>query len=485
MTAAALPAIGDERERLLRRIADLRARHASVGMPGPAAVSAAAPAGLIDLGRRRAARYAEALATAVDGDVVETPRGRVVRVDRPSIAMAVDRSALASLPGQPPPDVPLVCLDTETTGLGTGTGTVAFLVGLGWWSGDRFRQAQLVLPDHADEPALLEAVRSALPDRAWLVTYNGRGFDWPLLVTRFRLGLSAPPALGGHLDLLPVVRALFRHRLTDARLRTVEAELLRLGRVGDVDGWEIPARYLGFLRDGNAGGLVEVIRHNHEDVRTLARLLVHLSTGLAARSRSPFVDPRDLAALGRALARAGRLDEAISCLEDAAAGIGAVRDERTPSAARPAAPAEPWWSPRVAADIGGPPRPTATSEDPARRGATAWTADRVDRERARVLRQAGRFAESAAAWRGVALAGGRAGALAWIEVAKLEEHRLRDPAAALEAVERAVAAGALLRARGLPIRGLDQDAARRRRRLLARLERRRLRGARPRGVADC
>ena len=53
------------------------------------------------------------------------------------------RSRLASLPGQPPADARLVCLDTETTGLGTAAGTLAFLVGLGWWEGDRFRQVQL------------------------------------------------------------------------------------------------------------------------------------------------------------------------------------------------------------------------------------------------------------------------------------------------------------------------------------------------------
>ena len=40
------------------------------------------------------------------------------------------------LPGQPPADGPLVCLDTETTGLATAAGTVAFLIGLGWWTGD-------------------------------------------------------------------------------------------------------------------------------------------------------------------------------------------------------------------------------------------------------------------------------------------------------------------------------------------------------------
>ena len=89
--------------------------------------------------------------------------------------------------------VPLVCLDTETTGLATAAGTVAFLIGLGWWEGDRFRQVQLLLPDHGDEPALLAALAAHIPPDGWLVTYNGRGFDWPLLVARYRLARLDPP----------------------------------------------------------------------------------------------------------------------------------------------------------------------------------------------------------------------------------------------------------------------------------------------------
>ena len=118
------------------------------------------------------------------------------------MAVPLDRERLARLPGQPPADVPLLCLDTETTGLATAAGTLAFLVGLGWWVGERFRQVQLLLPDHADEPAMLEALTALIPAGGWLVTYNGRGFDWPLLVARYRMAGRDAPAHAGHLDLL-------------------------------------------------------------------------------------------------------------------------------------------------------------------------------------------------------------------------------------------------------------------------------------------
>ena len=136
-----------------------------------------------------------------------------MRCEVPTRPIPVDRERLAALPGQPPPQAPLVCLDTETTGLATAAGTVAFLIGLGWWEGDRFRQVQLLLPDHADERALLTALAATIAPSAWLVTYNGRGFDWPLLVARYRLARRSAPLHDGHLDLLPIVRRLFRHRM--------------------------------------------------------------------------------------------------------------------------------------------------------------------------------------------------------------------------------------------------------------------------------
>ena len=113
-----------------------------------------------------------------------------------AIDLPVDRARLATLPGQPPSDRPLVCLDTETTGLATAAGTLAFLIGLGWWSGTSFRQVQLLLPDQGEEGVLLDEVGRHLPPDAWLVTYNGRGFDWPLLVTRYRMVRRSAPPIG-------------------------------------------------------------------------------------------------------------------------------------------------------------------------------------------------------------------------------------------------------------------------------------------------
>jgi hypothetical protein len=350
----------------------------------------------------------------------------VIRYEPMTVILPVDREALARLPGQPPPEVPLVCLDTETTGLATAAGTMAFLVGLGWWEGDRFRQAQLILPDQPNEPAMLALIEAHIPASAWLVTYNGRGFDWPLLVTRYRMARRDPPAHAGHLDLLPFVRRVFRHRLLDARLRTVETELLGVERHEDVEGWQIPGRYLDFLRLGIVEPLVEVIRHNREDVRSLARLLADVDTRFAAGSGLGGADPGDLAGLARAYAREGRLDDALTCLDAATTRTGATG---------PQPDEDGWWLPARPVDFGGRPRRPATLGSP--RVDSPWTEDRILVERARLLRRLGRYADAAAVWEAIGAGAGPLSTHAWIEVAKLREHRLHDLPGAYRAAARA------------------------------------------------
>jgi hypothetical protein len=418
---------------------------------------------------------AERLASTLDGEIVTTSRGRFVRVEGRSVAITVDRRRLAGLPGQPPADRPLVCLDTETTGLATAAGTVAFLIGLGWWQGDRFRQVQLLLPDHADEGALLDELARHVPCDAWLVTYNGRGFDWPLLVARYRLARREAPAHEGHLDLLPIVRRLFRHRMDDARLRTVERSLLGVERHDDVDGWEIPGRYLGFLRGGPAEPLAQVVRHNDEDVRSLARLIALLDTGYTSPEARRSAPIGDVAGLARAFVRAHRPEDALTCLEEILKRGDAPAPavvEIPPAAAPTPRTNVPWWAPAARADFGGPPRPRDRGPSSWHRTAAfaaGWDAQRVALDRAHLLRRLGRYPEAADAWTGVAAGPGRTAIVAWIELAKLREHRLGDPAGALEATLRALAAAERRRGLGMPEPTLEADLHGRLRRLRRRL----------------
>lgn len=168
----------------------------------------------------------------------------------------------------------LAFLDTETTGLAGGTGTYAFLVGVGTFEGGDFVVRQYFMRDIPEEPALLALVRQTLDRCDGLVTFNGRAFDWPLLETRFAMHrLAAPPAAEVHLDLLPPARRLWRRRLTSCALSSLEQQVLGLERsVDDVPGWAIPGLYRDFLQWGRAEPLRRVFYHNAHDILSLATL---------------------------------------------------------------------------------------------------------------------------------------------------------------------------------------------------------------------
>ena len=396
----------------------------------------AVPAGSRSIGRSR--QRAGRLAELLDGAVEEWDEGLAVRVELPALTLPVDRGALHSLPFEIDAERPFVCLDTETTGLATGAGTVVFLVGIGRWDGNLFRVTQFFLPDHADEPAFLGILAAELPPDAWLVTYNGRAFDWPLLQSRYRLHRRVPPAIAGHLDLLPIARLLFRHRLPDARLGTVESSVCGIERIDDLPGAFVPERYQAFLRQGEPGYLQAVALHNEQDVRSLARLLGHLAEVLADPAGRSLAQPGDLGRLARAYSRQRRHDDALACLDIARATLARSR--------------------RDMPDI------SALRE-------RTWLGE----ERARLLRRMGRFNEALGAWRDVATIGGRAGTRAWIEIAKLQEHRLKDPAGALASVDRADALLARARLGGYVAVGLTGDLTKRRTRLRRKITRRALR----------
>ena len=216
--------------------------------------------------------------------------------------------ALAACLGLAPDDLrrPLF-LDTETTGLSGGTGTVAFLVGLAWREADGLTLAQYFLRDFNEENALLWAVGQCVSEAGVLVSYNGRCFDWPLLQTRLvmrRAEWRAPP----HFDLLTMARRIFKPRLPDCALQTIEQAVLDLHRADDLPGSLIPSRYFAWLRDGDPRVLDPVFTHNRQDVLSMALLLARFEAVLRG---SDDLHPLDRFGRARFLELRGFHDDAI------------------------------------------------------------------------------------------------------------------------------------------------------------------------------
>jgi uncharacterized protein len=174
--------------------------------------------------------------------------------------------------------------DTETTGLAGGSGTYAFLVGLGYYCGQEFITEQLLMRDHGDEPALLDYLSRTLRDKTSLVSFNGRSFDAQLLATRYGMHrLTEPFGDCAHLDLLHICRRLWGlSRMPDCRLETLEARVLGAPRHQDVPGWLIPSLFFDFLRDRDPAPLKGVLEHNRRDLLAMVALCSHLKHVFAA-----------------------------------------------------------------------------------------------------------------------------------------------------------------------------------------------------------
>ena len=167
----------------------------------------------------------------------------------------------------------LVFLDTETSGLAGGTGTFAFLVGVGRYTPGGFHLAQFFMRDPIEEPALLLALEEFLAPCRTVVSFNGKAFDVPLLDTRYILqGWKSPFKDFSHIDLLHLARRLWRDRLPSRTLANLEVQILHANRTDEeIPGWMIPQIYFDYLRDGDARPLLRVFYHNAMDVAWAAR----------------------------------------------------------------------------------------------------------------------------------------------------------------------------------------------------------------------
>ncbi len=211
----------------------------------------------------------------------------------------------------------LVFLDTETSGLAGGSGTLAFLVGVGRFEGEDFRLAQFFLSDPAEEPALLEALAEFLAPAQAFVTFNGKAFDIPLLTTRFSLHRIPLPYKGfAHLDLLPLARRLWRDRLPSRALKYLEEHVLKAQRSSEeVPGYEIPWLYFDYLRSGDPRPLVGVFYHNAMDVVAMAALLAHVCDLLEHPFDGRVEHGLDFIALGKLFEDLGRWEQAARLYE--------------------------------------------------------------------------------------------------------------------------------------------------------------------------
>jgi hypothetical protein len=215
-----------------------------------------------------------------------------------------------------------VFIDLETTGLAGGTGTIPFLIGLGYFENDRFKVVQFFLNDLASEVRMLEELRSLLEEKNFssIISYNGKGFDLPLLETRFILNrIRFPLAELPHLDFLFSARHLWKYKYESCRLSNLALELLGADRSEDIPSEEIPWRYFQYLRNQDFSLIEPILYHNQEDIMSLYGVVV-AGAGLIARSletQEVEADGFELFGLGNIWERAGEEEKSVIFYEKA------------------------------------------------------------------------------------------------------------------------------------------------------------------------
>ena len=278
----------------------------------------------------------------------------------------------------------ILYLDTETTGLG-GSGTVAFLVGMGFLGDNGFEVHQFLMRDYPEEPFLLKHVAAGLGKFDVLCTFNGTTFDVPLLESRFLMNRMSRNCLDlPHLDLLHMCRRLWKLRLGRCNLGRLEEVVLGKPREDDLPGSEVPQRYFTYLKTKQMSLLEDILKHNAQDIASLCVLLNHMAELYQHPEKIRFSE--DVYSMGRALERVNQTEPARRCYRLASRG---------------------------------------------RMGDLASSALAVS------YRRSGQREEAAEVWRQM-IREGRGGVTPYVELAKYEEHVLRDIPEALRLTEQAI-----------------------------------------------
>ena len=246
----------------------------------------------------------------------ELPRG-FEEVTSPFGTAAV-RQDVIPLPRLDPDPGSVAYIDTETTGLGGGAGTYVFAAAVATPIDCGLRVAQFFLPEPGMESAFLHALREELERAESLATFNGGSFDLPVLRTRWVMArMPGELSHAAHVDLLTLVRALYRHRLETCTLRFVEERVLDYERDDPLPSALVPEAYFDYLRAGSLDFLEAALEHNRLDVISL----VHLHSRLLRRLQGADVDmdADDWLALGRHRWRRGARADGWRALRNATA----------------------------------------------------------------------------------------------------------------------------------------------------------------------
>ncbi len=208
-------------------------------------------------------------------------------------------------------------IDTETTSCFGGTGTVAFLVGIGYFVGKDFHLEQFFMRDYDDEPALLKALDERIQKASLFIGYNSKCFDLPLLRNRYLMNrLLFHGEILSHFDLMHVARRFWNRRLSDCSLSTVERYILHVKRYGDIPGALIPRLWLNYIETGKSNYIPQILEHNRRDILALAGLMAWIAQCIQTPKGQGFEEVMDRCALLHLQMKCKHYSDAVEIAEE-------------------------------------------------------------------------------------------------------------------------------------------------------------------------
>ena len=319
------------------------ARHINIPPPKPKPTDPPAPTEVIPLhflNYQDDLQHAVPIEKVVPGHTIKNEHGQYFSVDaRYPLTAKYGKQPLSGLLDVPMETIATITgderwhglswhdvlfIDTETTGLEIAAGTVAFLIGVGFVDGKDFVVRQVFMRDFNEEMALLADLRQLCEAFKAVASFNGKTFDVPLLENRFIMARQFIDLFdGAHLDLLHHSRRIWRHRLENCKLATLEIDILGLTRdQSDIPGYFIPSLYRKYLVDGDARTMAGIFYHNELDIVSMAALVISIAQHVEYPRHPAEIEPIhpiDLHSIGLWQLKLGKTESAEHALRAALA----------------------------------------------------------------------------------------------------------------------------------------------------------------------
>lgn len=164
----------------------------------------------------------------------------------------------------------LLFFDIETMGLRY---CPVFLIGIGSFSDGNLKVKQLLARNLKEEKAIIQEFLDISEGFGSFVSFNGRSFDSRFISERMKnYGLEGD-LNKPHFDVLHFSRGVWKKGIPNHRLGTLEKHVLNKERENDVSSAMVPQFYKMYLKNGNPGPLIPILKHNKEDIVSTAELL--------------------------------------------------------------------------------------------------------------------------------------------------------------------------------------------------------------------